>query len=150
MELELRVVESKEELRQGIVTFNQEAKHNPDRTRKILSQTWYWIWDADSSTFGPSKFVGYRGMNFVRYEAANQQGSVDPVFDGGVTHLGDSNLANSRRHSLASMARHIWSLTILDGWVTVVQTTRVGWPASALRVIEEFTTDGMEPRLTTR
>ena len=54
MAYELHPVGSEEELRQRIATFNQEAKIHPDRTRKILSQTTYWIWDSDSKTFGLS------------------------------------------------------------------------------------------------
>src|ERR1035437_603434 len=87
MAFELHLVESRGQLRDTIATFNQEAKEHPDRTRKILSQTTYWIWDAGLKAFGPSKFVGFQGMNFKEYEAANQNVSIGAEFNGNLTHM---------------------------------------------------------------
>jgi hypothetical protein len=121
MAFELRIVESKEDLRQAIITFNQEATQNPDRTRKILSQTWYWVWDAESNAFGPSKFVGYRGMNFERYEAANHRESIGAVFNGSVTHraieaiLGPYDTDSQLKDLLKQWAESLAGVGLLDG-----------------------------------
>ena len=85
MPVELALVESRTQLRQAITAFNIEAKVHRDRTQKILSQTTYWVWDADSEVFGPSKFVGFRGLDFDGYEAATQGQSAGVRFDGNLT-----------------------------------------------------------------
>src|ERR1035437_5343925 len=88
MAFELHLVESRGQLRDTIATFNQEAKEHPDRTRKILSQTTYWIWDAGLKAFGPSKFVGFQGMNFKEYEAAKRNFSLGAKLNEILPHLG--------------------------------------------------------------
>lgn len=81
----LAVVGRTVEVRQSIATFNDEAIDHPKRVRVLLRSTRYWVFDPDSGWFGPSKFVGFAGMDFSLYEAAINWQATGARFDGGVT-----------------------------------------------------------------
>lgn len=81
----LRPVETPADLLGSLLSFNREARRNPDRTRSILRSTTYWVFHPSTGTFGPGKFVGYAGMTFAGYEAGNQGQTDGAKFDGHVT-----------------------------------------------------------------
>lgn len=58
------------EIRSNIGYFNQEAKvsSNNDRVCNLLKTTTYWLYDAETNVFGPSKFVSFKSMTFQCYE----------------------------------------------------------------------------------
>ena len=58
------------EIRANISHFNQEAKasSNNYRARNLLRVTTYWLYNEQTDTFGPSKFVGFRSMTFECYD----------------------------------------------------------------------------------
>jgi 5-methylcytosine-specific restriction protein A len=86
MAIPLHLVDSEEQLRRSVAAFNQHARDYLDRTQSILRQTSYWVWDPNTKMFGPSKFIGYRDMDFQLYEAAQQGSTTGSTFDGGNTH----------------------------------------------------------------
>lgn len=75
-------VSSIAEIETNIVFFNREACENQERSHKILVATTYWLYDAKTTKFAPSKFVGYRGMDFETYNAALTAGVEGARFDG--------------------------------------------------------------------
>jgi serine/threonine protein kinase len=78
----LRLVRAASEVRASLYTFNGQAMANSARALKILRQTSYWIYDRGQDAFGPSKFVGYVGMDFAAYEKATSGEAVGDRFDG--------------------------------------------------------------------
>lgn len=53
----------------NVRTFNKEAKDNLDIIKGdyftgLKPVRRYWVYDSDTSQFGPSKFVAYKNMNF--------------------------------------------------------------------------------------
>ena len=83
--VELRAVSTAEEIRENIRRFNRDLRAHQDRATTIARQTSYWVFDERDGTFGPSKFVGYRSMNFSQYEAALSGESSGARFDGAFT-----------------------------------------------------------------
>lgn len=57
-------------IRRNLNTYNNQSQRHPLRALKIVRQTTYWVFDPGSGLFGPSKFLGYREMDFDRYEKA--------------------------------------------------------------------------------
>ncbi len=82
---ELRAVSTATEIRENIRRFNRDLRAHEDRATTIARQTSYWVFDERDGTFGPSKFAGYRNMNFARYEAALSGASSGARFDGAFT-----------------------------------------------------------------
>lgn len=83
----LIVATTSEQVRRNIATFNAEANQASARAVSILHQTSYWVFDEESGLFGPSKFVGYSGMNFQLYERALHEETSGARFDGNVARL---------------------------------------------------------------
>jgi len=85
----LEVVENRADIEASLDTFQAEAQVHPERTQKILRSTKYWVYDNDSGTFGPGKFVGYRAMDFDRYEQVRNEWPGGARFDGHIskTHI---------------------------------------------------------------
>jgi Domain of unknown function (DUF3883) len=83
----LALAESPGEIRRSLVTFNADAPQYLPFARDLARITTYWVYDPDSELFGPSKFVGFRGMDSARYLYAR---TLDPkgLFDGHMTRLG--------------------------------------------------------------
>lgn len=82
---DLATVEDSHEVKQNIRRFNIEFAANESRARSLATQTTFWVYDPSTQQFGPGKFVGYKRMNFVRYEAAIKQEISGDRFDGAVT-----------------------------------------------------------------
>jgi serine/threonine protein kinase len=78
----LRLVREPSEVCGSLRTFNGQAKANAARAMKILRQTSYWVYDQGQDAFGPSKFVGYAGMDFAAYEKATSGEALGDRFDG--------------------------------------------------------------------
>ena len=79
---ELYLVESADEIRQSLENFGAEASRHPELARSLIAQTTYWVYDPAAKAFGPSKFVGFRDMDFSRYEIARSGGAAGAPFDG--------------------------------------------------------------------
>ncbi|GEM_PF-165320 len=82
MPVKLKFVETIEEIRESLHTFNAEVGAQPKVARSLLTQTSYWVWDPSSKKFGPSKFVGLQHMNVSDYEAARKGDYLGAPFDG--------------------------------------------------------------------
>ena len=88
----LTLVESIADIRSTIDRFNRHAVANADRALSVLRSTTFWVYDPASRTFGPSKFVGFVGMTFTRYEQATV-GDYDGVrFNGSLTRKAIANV----------------------------------------------------------
>jgi hypothetical protein len=79
-------VKSVADIRRNVVAFNATSSFgDPARVRTLLTQTTYWVFDAQSRLFAPSKFAGLQDMQLERYqtlqEEARDKGSVSG-FDG--------------------------------------------------------------------
>jgi len=88
---ELEVVTTRAEIGANIITFHQTAHLHPERVRNLLSTTRYWVGCLDDPLrdeilLAPSKFAGFKGMTFKRYElaAAGRTRSPGGRFDGHV------------------------------------------------------------------
>lgn len=83
----LALAETPEEIRRSLVTFNTEAPQYLPFARGLARITTYWVYDPELDLFGPSKFVGFRGMDSARYLCAR---TLEPkgLFDGHTTRLG--------------------------------------------------------------
>jgi hypothetical protein len=110
----LERVESVEDIRQNIRRFNSEARFHIERARALAAQTSYWIFDAESGLFGPSKFVGFKGMTFTRYERAVRGEKTGSAFDGGVTsQANEAVLGEFKSSDELSEQLGVWMNTIL-------------------------------------
>ena len=87
LSVHLVLVQSENEIRQGIRTFNSDAKLSPDLARELARATWYWVLDQATGDFGPSKFIGFNGMHFEEYLRARGRDRDGSRFDGNVTRL---------------------------------------------------------------
>ncbi|MFZ0798089.1 MAG: EVE domain-containing protein [Terriglobales bacterium] len=85
MPVELVLVTASDEVRQSLARFNSEAKQFRDRALSLLHQTTYWVYDNDSESFGPAKFVGFDDMSFAKYEEAVNGRHTGAPFDGFAT-----------------------------------------------------------------
>jgi len=81
----LEVVRNANEIRKNILRFNSGCTVYRERGAALISQTTYWVWDPETGLFGPSKFCGFREMNFARYEEAVHGESSGTQFSGGLT-----------------------------------------------------------------
>ena len=82
---QLAVVTSADEIRSNVRCFNNDASLQLVLVRDILRRTTYWVYDpGDEGTFGPSKFVGFRGLTFGVYRAGRADETQGAKFDGGV------------------------------------------------------------------
>ena len=85
MPVELVLVRTSGEVMLSLTKFNSEAKRFRDRALSLLHQTTYWVYDDDSESFGPAKFVGFDDMSFTDYEEAVSRRHTGAPFDGFAT-----------------------------------------------------------------
>jgi len=111
-----------DQITDNVTTFNQFAASNPVRVRSLLAQTTYWVSLLPTGIFGPSKFVGFRDMDFDQYEAANDGDFTGAGFNGAVTReaiaqtLGSSYAPDSELSSrLLSWGRRLAGSEVFDG-----------------------------------
>jgi hypothetical protein len=94
-----KVVASIREAIANIPRFEREVAKNADlRDRLPFARAWYAVREDDGWHFGPSKFIGYQGLNADEYVAESQEldgrrterqlnqwfvtvGETDPLFD---------------------------------------------------------------------
>lgn len=87
----------------------------------LIRRSHYWIYDLATRTLSPSKFSGYAGMSFDRYQAARQGNSTGNKFDGGVAQraiaavLGDYQQDRALAHELKDWATATFGEHVLDG-----------------------------------
>jgi hypothetical protein len=84
--IQLEFVRSVEDIRTSIGNFVSNNAGNPDVTKGLIAGT-FWVYDPAMESFGPSKFVGFRNMNFHHYEIARSGGSEGARFDGHATRM---------------------------------------------------------------
>jgi hypothetical protein len=116
----LVLVESIEDIRSSILTFNNEAPMYHERYKLFIrkAQQMNWVYDPVSNIFGPSKFVGYKNMNFEKYELAlteNQTRITNVFFHGSTTKLAIENQLKQVFVSNEKLATRlkIWAENIL-------------------------------------
>src|SRR5262245_11342967 len=114
MPLQLQFVQTIEEIRDSLHTFNAEARVHPDLTNSLLTQTTYWIYDRDTKAFGPSKVVGLRDMNIQDYGSARAGKRLGVPFDGGQTRIKIEKLLGEEFVPNAKMA------TALEAWAATI------------------------------
>jgi hypothetical protein len=85
MSVVLEPVETVGDVRDGIRRFDEEAGSLPEIAKNLLVQTSYWVYDGDSGSFGPSKFVALKDLHLNDYAVAQAGDSVGLRFDGSVT-----------------------------------------------------------------
>jgi len=83
--VELERIQSEEQIRQNCRRYRQAQALHAERVRKLATGVQYWVHDVDEGFFVPSKFAGFRGMTFERYELANEGRSTGDSFHGTVT-----------------------------------------------------------------
>jgi hypothetical protein len=78
------------EIRANMRTFSRGLNANHALVKDLMGRTDYWVVDEELNGFGPSKFVGVKGMTFDRYHALRARSSLRkkagvtdrPRFDG--------------------------------------------------------------------
>lgn len=87
----------------------------------LVRRTRYWVHDPVTGTFSPSKFSGYVGMDFQRYDAARGGNSTGVMFDGGVTQraitevLGEYQPDDQLARALEQWAQLTFGAEVLEG-----------------------------------
>jgi predicted RNA-binding protein with PUA-like domain len=111
---DLPLIETTEDLRRSVQTFNRNAVANPELTRTLLVHATYWIYDADEQVFGPAKFVGFKNMTAGDYQAIKEGKRSQSRFDGHVTRTRIEEVTG------ASHARNTKLAARLQQWVESV------------------------------
>jgi len=70
--VELIFVTSRQGINDSFKTFNRGISQDYDLARSLLRTTSYWVYHPSNKMFGPSKFLGFRGMTFSKYKRARQ------------------------------------------------------------------------------
>jgi predicted RNase H-like HicB family nuclease len=74
--VEPNLVKNIKEVRTSIRQFNVDVERNADLASRLkMSRAWYY--DPEIDMVGPSKFIGYAGMNAERYQQGLQSGQLD-------------------------------------------------------------------------
>jgi hypothetical protein len=75
----LEWVQSVAEIRQNIREFHRDLQFHTQRAKLIAGKQHFWAYDPMSKRFGPSKFVGYRGMTYTTYNSIHRGEGNDGV-----------------------------------------------------------------------
>lgn len=101
--------------------FNDEALQWP-YAKQLAVATTYWVFDAATGLFGPSKFVGFSGLNATTYDDARAGRVEGTPFDGGVSKaaiadaVGDPyREAQTLSEKLIRWAEAIWGSGVFGG-----------------------------------
>lgn len=89
----LEVVDSVLDVRENIRRFHRDLLEHRDRALQLAIQTTYWIYDPETDSFGPGKFVGFKRMSFSNYILAHNNQVSGARFDGGLTHRAIAGVA---------------------------------------------------------
>ena len=117
MAVPLQHVKKESEISASLASFNQKVS-DPElaSTRlKLLRETSLWVYDPVSRKFGPSKFVGFAGMDLTKYHSARGGDWKGDRFDGGATHKAIEKVLGQymRNDSLAAQLRG-WANALID------------------------------------
>jgi hypothetical protein len=82
----LRLATASQEVARSHASFVAGMATSEALALDLIRRTRYWVFDPATTTFSPSKFVGYVGMDFQRYDAIREEGNRGDKFDGGLTH----------------------------------------------------------------
>ena len=86
----LNLINNLSDIQKTLNVFNKELSQNFDLVKNLSSQTTYWVYDPNTQNFGPSKFVGFKSMNFKDYKFAKEYNTkhskskekIITIFDG--------------------------------------------------------------------
>lgn len=92
----LETIRTIDALTNSFNTFQRDAREHPGRAKSILTQTTYFVRDNNSGAFGPGKFVGFRGMNFLAYDAAKNDPAAQAWFQGGFSRKAIEKVVGSK------------------------------------------------------
>jgi len=67
------VVEDRRDIEESFNTFITGVKDHRKLTRDLLSRCEHWVYDPVNDTFAPSKFVGFKEMDFPTYQEARDK-----------------------------------------------------------------------------
>lgn len=118
---ELEFNRGSEEIRQSLLSFNNQAGSHRERGCSLVRQTTYWVYDARQRAFGPNKFVAYRNMTFDRYENALHGNFYGAPFDGHAARLAIEGILGSYEvddlltSQLVRWAESLFFVGVLDG-----------------------------------
>jgi hypothetical protein len=96
----LRLVENERQVSASHQTFVSGLDRSRERALDLARRTHYWVYDPVARTFSPSKFVGYVGMSFDRYETASEGVNEGVKFDGGVTQRAIAQVLGEYEHDV--------------------------------------------------
>jgi hypothetical protein len=65
-----------EEVVQNVIQFNDDLKNGTDIVTQ-LSQFKHWYYIPSINQFGPSKYIGYKHMNTVKYDRGARKTGVE-------------------------------------------------------------------------
>lgn len=69
------------------------------KAEKQFHRVPHWVYDPNTRKFGPSKFVGYRGMNFAHYDTACAEPPGTVVgFHGAITKSANEQVTGDRQY----------------------------------------------------
>ena len=72
---EFLLVEDLKEIKENMIQFNKDIKENEELRRRFIShfRQWYYIKELDM--FAPSKYIGYKNMNALKYNNKDGTGA---------------------------------------------------------------------------
>lgn len=117
----LVLVENSRQVSASHRTFVRDLGEAKELAMDLVRRTRYWVYDPIGKTFSPSKFSGYTGMDFVRYNSARMGEATGVKFDGGVTQraisqvLGEYEADAELVRELETWAVEIFGPRVLDG-----------------------------------
>ena len=117
----LALVDTPREIASSHLNFIREVAREKKIAKDLVRRTHYWVYDAATKTFSPSKFSGYVGMDFQRYNAARAGNATGAKFDSGVTQqaitkvVGDYQPDRELARELQQWVRSIFGEDALEG-----------------------------------
>ena len=80
-------VTTADEIRENVRRFSHPSTADRDFAAEVVGETTYWVVDDDENGFGPTKFVGIKGMTFAGYGRLRAESRLRrvPGFSGGTT-----------------------------------------------------------------
>jgi hypothetical protein len=110
----LTFVDSHQDIQHSLHIFNQDAPEHADLAVDLLRRTLYWVYDPSTATFGPSKFVGFKNMNFAMYATARSGHRTGDRFDGHATRKAiEKVLGAYEPYSTLSLRLTRWGQSLL-------------------------------------
>jgi hypothetical protein len=73
-EQELEYIQDLEELQKNIISYNKGLEEGSEHLLKTMSQVKWWYYSDSLDLFGPSKYIGYKGINPEIYATMHNHG----------------------------------------------------------------------------